>query len=174
MASKAIDIWYNSISTKEKLQKTIISSAKVTVERAFVILKVRWRGLLTMLVTNRENVSNMIITCFVLHNFCQINREVYLVDDILQEIVNPERSIHRRKNHSNNDVSQDGVKIRTISKTYINEIKIPGRSHLLRCGYRCFWKGLQKNLSNFRHLFLQTCVKGVSHLIKRQIIVSTP
>ena len=70
MASKAIDIWYNSISTKEKLQKTIISSAKVTVERAFVILKVRWRGLLTMLVTNRENVSNMIITCFVLHNFC--------------------------------------------------------------------------------------------------------
>ena len=41
-----------------------LSSARVTVERVFMILKVSRRGLLTMLVTDRENVSNAIITCF--------------------------------------------------------------------------------------------------------------
>ena len=38
-------------------------------ERVFEILKVRWRALLTKLVAHRENVLNLISTCFVLHNF---------------------------------------------------------------------------------------------------------
>ena len=56
-----------SLSVQEKNFNKYLSSATVTVECVFVILKVRWRGLLTMLVTNRENVSNAINTCFVLH-----------------------------------------------------------------------------------------------------------
>ena len=44
-------------------------SARATVVHVFAILNVRWRGLLTMLVTNRENVSNTIIICFVSYDF---------------------------------------------------------------------------------------------------------
>ena len=44
-----------------------IYSARVTLKYVFAILKVGWRGLLTMLVANRNNVSNAIITCVVLH-----------------------------------------------------------------------------------------------------------
>ena len=43
-----------------------------------MILKLRWSGILAMFVTNRDNFSNTIITCFVLHNFCWINGEEYL------------------------------------------------------------------------------------------------
>ena len=41
-----------------------------------------------MLVTNRDNFLITIITCFVLHNFSQINGEKYLEDDILYETMN--------------------------------------------------------------------------------------
>ena len=62
MASKVIRVYPNSFSTREKLQQKFIFS-KSNVVRVFVILKVRLRGLLTVLVTNRENVSNTIVTC---------------------------------------------------------------------------------------------------------------
>ena len=66
-------------------------SARVIVESVFVILKVRCRDLLTMLFTNRENISNTIISCFALHNFCYINGDEYLVDDLFYEIMNQKR-----------------------------------------------------------------------------------
>ena len=59
-----------ALSPPEKnLYKNLFSS-RVTVECVFGVLTLRWRGLLTILVTNRENVSNTIITGFVLYNFC--------------------------------------------------------------------------------------------------------
>ena len=54
-------------------------------ERVFVILKVRWRALLTKLVAHRENALNLISTCFVLHNFYEINGDTYLENSILYE-----------------------------------------------------------------------------------------
>ena len=62
------------LPAQEKNFNKNLSSARVTVERAFEMLNVRWRGLLTTLVTNRENFSN---TSFVLHDFCHIDGEEY-------------------------------------------------------------------------------------------------
>ena len=62
------------LPAQEKNFNKDLSSARVTVERAFEMLNVRWRGLLTTLVTNRENFSN---TSFVLHDFCHIDGEEY-------------------------------------------------------------------------------------------------
>ena len=58
---------YNFTQTlppQEKRFNKLLSSARVTVERAFGVLKARWRCLLTLLNTNLENVSDVIITCF--------------------------------------------------------------------------------------------------------------
>ena len=65
------------LPAQEKNFKKKLSLARVTVQRVFEILNVRWRGLLTTLVTNRENVSNTSTTCFVLHDFCHIDGEEY-------------------------------------------------------------------------------------------------
>ena len=54
---------------QKKKTSTKKCSARATMVHVFVILNVRWRRLLTMLLTNRENVSNTIITCFVSRNF---------------------------------------------------------------------------------------------------------
>ena len=58
-----------TFSAQEKNFNKNLSSAKVIVERVFTMLKGRRRGFLAMLVSSRENVSNTIIMCFVLHNF---------------------------------------------------------------------------------------------------------
>ena len=73
-----------------------------------------------MLVANREIVSNTIITCFVLHNFCYIKGEAYLEEDILYESKIQDRILHRRRYHNKNDVSQNRKWMKTISKKYMN------------------------------------------------------
>ena len=54
------------LSREEKKFNYELSSARVTVERAFGILKARWRCLLTSLNSDFEDISDVIITCFVL------------------------------------------------------------------------------------------------------------
>ena len=60
-----------ALTRSEKLFNKKICSARVTVERAFDILKARWRFLLKRLDNHIENNSAVIIACFVLHNVCQ-------------------------------------------------------------------------------------------------------
>ena len=57
----------STLSAQEKNLKKKLSSTKLTVEHVFGMLKVKWR--LTTLVANTENDPNMIVTCFVFHNF---------------------------------------------------------------------------------------------------------
>ena len=81
-----------TLTPQEKRFNKLLSLARVTVERAFGVLKARWRCLLTLLDTNLENVSDVIITCFALHNFCQINNELYQDDEMLEYLIQEERS----------------------------------------------------------------------------------
>ena len=53
-----------TLTPQEKRFNKLLSSDRVTVKRAFGVLKARWRCLLTLLDTNLENVSDVIITCF--------------------------------------------------------------------------------------------------------------
>ena len=54
---------------KKKINKKL-SSARVSSERALDLLKARWRCLLKRLDNQIENISEVIISCFALHNFC--------------------------------------------------------------------------------------------------------
>lgn len=60
-----------------------LSSARQTVERAFGIMKSRFRILRDMPVRNTETICKLILTTCILHNMCIINSDV--VDDYLQD-----------------------------------------------------------------------------------------
>ena len=69
-----------------------VSSARVVAERAFGILKARWRRLLKRIDTEISNVSDQIVACSVLHNISQENGEEYIdMDGVLAEILRNER-----------------------------------------------------------------------------------
>ena len=77
--------------TQKKFNKEL-SSARVTVERGFGLLKGRWRCLLKRLDNDIENVTSIIISCFILHNILQINGDNYEdVDGLVAAIIREER-----------------------------------------------------------------------------------
>ena len=69
-----------------------MSSAGVTVEREFGILKARWRCLLKCLDNRIKNVTAVIMICCILHNICQMRKDEYIdKDGMLDEILRKER-----------------------------------------------------------------------------------
>lgn len=82
-----------------------------------------------MLVANRENLSNTVITHFVLHNLYCINGEEYL-EEILYEIMNQERPKHQRTYHKNNDVLQVGGKNKNdFKKLHISNVSVHSNTY---------------------------------------------
>ena len=95
-----------TLTPQEKRFDKLLSLARVTVERALGVLKARWHCWLTLLDTNLENVSDVIITCFALHSFCQINNELYQDDETLEYLVQEERSWRVQMSTSSNEAVQ--------------------------------------------------------------------
>ena len=60
----------NLTRAEKKINKKL-SSARVPSERAFCHLKACWRCLLKRIDNQIENLSEVIISCFALNNFCQ-------------------------------------------------------------------------------------------------------
>ena len=121
-----LSIWlvrpYNfsiALTQSEKNFNKALSSARVTVERSFGIPKARFRCLLKRLDCQVENVSAVVITCCVLHNFCQINGENYCDEDgVLDELIRQERQarMRRQRNHT---ALPNGESLRTALKLHI-------------------------------------------------------
>ena len=87
-----------NLSQEQKKFNRFLSSAKVAVERAFGILKARWRCLLNCLDDNIENLPDVIISCCVLHNICQMKGNSYIDnDDILEHTLQRERERTQRR-----------------------------------------------------------------------------
>ena len=81
-----------NFSQEQNKFNRFLSSAKVAVERAFGILKARWRFLLNCLDHNIENLLDVIISCCVLHNICQMKGDSYIDnDDVLEHTLQRER-----------------------------------------------------------------------------------
>ena len=72
-------------SQEQKKFNRFLSSARVAVERAFELLKTRWTCFLNCLDHNIERLSNVIISCCVLHNICQMKGDSYINNDDISE-----------------------------------------------------------------------------------------
>ena len=108
-----------ALTSSERNFNGKLSSARVKVERAFGILKALWRYWVKRLENRIENVSAIIITCCVLHNICQMNKDDYIDrDGILEETLRQERDA-RKRNRSNHEANPDTDVIRSSLKQHI-------------------------------------------------------
>ena len=108
------------LSREQRKFNKKLSSARVIVERAFGVLKARYRILLKRLDSSITNVSDIIIGCVVLHNLCQMENDQYIdFDSILQELIREER-VARNAKRQNNIILGNGNGIRNALKVYVN------------------------------------------------------
>ena len=102
-----------NLSQEQKKLKRFLSSARVAVERDFGILKARWRCLLNCLDHNIDKLSDVIISCCVLHNICQMKGDSWINnDDVLEHTLlqDRERRTQRKEEseiHASDNTSQD-------------------------------------------------------------------
>ena len=92
----------------------------MTVERAFGILKERWRCLLKRLDNRIKNVIAVAITCCILHNICQMRKDEYIdKDGMLDEILRKERASRRNRRQEHNAHPAEEF-VRSSLKDYVN------------------------------------------------------
>lgn len=77
----------------------VFSSARVVVERAFGVLKGRWRILLKRMDNKFINVPDVILACCILHNFCQQSGEEFDDHEVLRRVLALEREYLRSRRH---------------------------------------------------------------------------
>eukprot|EP00794_Sanderia_malayensis_P002679 gene2679-3098_t len=64
-----------NMANTEQLFNLSLSQARVSIERAFGILKGRWRLLLGKICLEPSYVADIVMACCVLHNICQERNE---------------------------------------------------------------------------------------------------
>ena len=97
-----------------------VSSSRSTVERAFGMLKVRWRCLLKPLEQMIENIPDIIITCCVLHNICQDHGEEILEENLplLNNII---ANIQQGRIVNVQNICNDFDQLRYILTQFVNQ-----------------------------------------------------
>ena len=108
-----------NLTRSEKRFNRRLSASRSTVERGFGLLKDRWRCLLKLLDHEIENINNVIIACFILHNICQISTEEYVGNNgLLENIIQQQREarLRRRQNHDADPQAND---VRDVLKTFV-------------------------------------------------------
>ena len=109
----------NGLTREERKFNRLLSSTRVTVERAIGI-KARFRILLKRLDSDIINVSDVIIACVVLHNFCLLNNDTYSDNDgVLDLLISNERETRNLRMRSRTR-NADGINVREILKRYVN------------------------------------------------------
>ena len=108
-----------NLSQEQNKFNRFLSSARVAVECAFGILKVRWRCLLNCLDHNIENLPNVIISCSVLHNIFQMKGDSYTDnDDVWEHTLQWERERTQRREEREFHASANTL--RDILTDYVN------------------------------------------------------
>ena len=88
--------------------KLALSQARVVIERAFGILKGRWRILLGKVCLEHSYAADVVIACYVLHNICQERNEP---EDA--SVLDPYTDGPQNENIPGSDGRFDGDEIRT-------------------------------------------------------------
>ena len=101
-------------SNNEIMFSTMLRSARNQIECAFGCLKARWRILLRPMNLNVEDILDIALVCFVLHNFCEErNIEPILADVdriIIMEHVNaPTKDIVYTYNANDDGAIRDAI-----------------------------------------------------------------
>ena len=90
---------YSSCNTdKQLLFNNMLRSARNQIECAFGRLKARWRILNRIVDVELEFATSMIYSCFVLHNYCEINK-VDIHNDLVQTQIVADRRIQCCEHH---------------------------------------------------------------------------
>ena len=76
-----------NLTESQKAFNKNLSSAWVTVVRAFGVLKDHWHCLLKRLDNRLINVSDIIITCCTLHNICQERSDEFIDKKTISSII---------------------------------------------------------------------------------------
>ena len=99
------------------IYNTSLSSARSVVERAFGLLKARWRCLLKRLDSRTTNIVEVIMTFCALHNICEENGDEMEDDDFVRHVIYREQQgneiVHENIIKNNNE------NIRTLIENYI-------------------------------------------------------
>ena len=110
---------YNGVLTRsQKKYNRTLSSARSIVERAFGLLKRRWRCLLKRLDNKICNVAETIITCCVLHNICQENCDAMVDEEFLAVVLQRERDENTYVNEA--DIEATGENVRRLIENCVN------------------------------------------------------
>lgn len=73
------DVEANTV--ERRIFNTKLSRTRVVIERAYGMLKNRWRMLLKTAELALPTVVNVVVACCVLHNFCQLEKQPLPIDD---------------------------------------------------------------------------------------------
>ena len=108
-----------NLSQEQKKFNTFLSSARVAVERAFGVLKARSRYLLNCLDHSMENLSDIIMSCCVLHNICQMKGDSFIGNDnVLEHTLQRERE-RRTQRREEHEFHTSANKLRDILTNYV-------------------------------------------------------
>ena len=103
--------------SRKKFDKAL-SSARVTIERAFGVLEERWRCLLKRLDNNLENIPDIMVACSVLHNITQLKGDSFIdYDDIIPQVLQDQRRA-RDMGHIHNEVCLESERLREVLTRY--------------------------------------------------------
>lgn len=112
-------------SNKEILFNNAIRKARNQIECAFGRLKARWRILNRNLDVDTDFASTLIYACFVLHNFCEINK-IEINADLVKTQISIEKRMQVCEHHKKIDklysyTSSRGKKVRDAIAEYLAE-----------------------------------------------------
>ncbi|XP_065064659.1 uncharacterized protein LOC135690898 [Rhopilema esculentum] len=102
--------------SQTKYNKTL-SSARSVMERAFGILKARWRCLIKRLDNRTSNVVEVIITCCVLLNICEENGDEMEDEELTARVIEREQQGNTIINKD--VVENNGEDLRALIKNFL-------------------------------------------------------
>ena len=107
-------------SNQQVIFNQMLWSARNQIECAFGRLKARWRILQRPMDISVKDIPNVILSCFVLHNFCEKNKAEVDANAVEQLIIE-ERSCINKIDKSYSYTTPLGTKVRDSITDYFNE-----------------------------------------------------
>ena len=96
-----------------------LSSARMTIECAFGRLKARFGALRREMDICQRDLPNVIYSCFILHNYCELKKEK-LSDEAIQTAIHYDQEFQPRPMNCNSKGEVVAKRIRNVFKEFLN------------------------------------------------------